>query len=332
SMQARVYAEDPAKNFLPSPGDIHTYFEPRFPGLRIDSGIDSPVSIRPDFDPMISKVIATAATREEAIMLLERSLKNYKVTGLSTNREFIISLLRNSDFIKNSISTSWLEKNRENIIENQMLRRKEIKPVTIYSAWLIKVLFTRNKKKNDIWHEVGYWRHQARKSFVYEGKQVDIYIAEKKRDKVLFLLEDKEYELQLTSMNDEQIIFLVDGEWNCATVSIGKDIDDIVFINGYEFRIRPLDYLPRDPFYKETYLNNVSGPRIIKSPLHGRIVKMSAELDKKINKGELLFTLDAMKIENKVVSPWEGCVKEIRVKEGDQVSIDQEIIVIDDCK
>lgn len=332
SIQARLYAEDPSRNFLPAPGNIYTYLEPRFPGLRIDAGIDSPGIIRPDFDPMIAKVIATAVTREEAIMLLQKSLKNYKVNGLYTNREFLISLLSDPDFLNNRISTTWLEKNRQKIISNQIISREEISRINIFSAWLVKVLFSRRMEKQDVWHEVGYWRHQVRKSFIYQNQQVDIYVIEKKKDRIKFSLEDNEHEIQFRSMKEEQIIFLVDGQWNCATVTTGKDIDDIVFLNGYEFRIKPLDYLPDVPFFRDTYGNNISGPRVIKSPLHGRIVKLNAIVNKRISRGELLFTLDAMKIENKVVSPYEGCIREIRIKEGDQVTIDQEIIIIDDCK
>jgi acetyl/propionyl-CoA carboxylase alpha subunit len=332
SVQARIYAEDPARNFLPAPGNVWSYVEPRFPGLRIDAGIDSPGIIRPDFDPMIAKVIATAFTRDEAIRLLQKSLINYKVTGLFTNREFLISLLNDPDFLNNIISTTWLEKNRSKILNDQKIRREEISRVNIFSAWLVMVLFTRKMEKQDVWHEVGYWRHQVRKSFVFEGEQIDLYVSEKKKDRIRFSLEDNEYELQLRSMKEEQIIFLVNGQWNCATVTTAKEIDDIVFMDGYEFRIKPMDYLPEVPFLRDNYGENVTGPRIIKSPLHGRIVKLNAVLNKRISRGDLLFILDAMKIENKVTSPWEGCIREIRIKEGDQVSIDQDILIIDDCK
>lgn len=331
SIQARIYAEDPSKNFLPSPGAVHKYIEPVFPGLRIDSGTNSPGPVHSDFDPMISKVIVSAGTREDAIHLLENALKNYQVTGLHTNREFILSILRNEDYIENRISTTWLEAMKSSLLENQELQRKKVDIGSIFAGWLLKVLFTGSTLRRDPWHVVGYWRHQMRKSFIFEEKQYDIFVSEKKKDWMVFDWEGNTHEVLLQSMNENKIIFHLDGDWKCVSVTSGKGMEDIVFINGYEFRIKPLDYLPVKPFFREVDSETVSGPRYIRSPLHGKVVKLNASLNQRISKGELLFTLDAMKIENKIISPYEGCIKEIRISEGDQVSIDQEILVIDDC-
>lgn len=331
SIQARLYAEDPYKNFLPSPGNIYDYKEPLLPSLRIDSGIDSPARILPDFDPLISKVIITEATREEAILSLRKALKLYKVSGLATNREFIISLLSDKDFVNNNISTTWLENAREKLITDLNTERNKIAPERIFSVWLLKVLLNQNKESDEAWNYIGYWRQMIRKSFVFEGKQYDILVLERKKDKLRFELNDKVYEVELRSMNMNKIIFLLDKKWSCGSVVNGKDIEDIVFIDGYEFRLKPIDYLPDIPFLKENISADLAGPKIIRSPLHGRIVKLNAMLNQKVKKGELLFTLDAMKIENKVISPYKGCIKEIRINEGQQVSIDQEILIIDDC-
>jgi len=103
SIQARLYAEDPEKSFLPSPGEVFDYSEPHLPGLRIDSGMNSSSILYPDFDPMISKVIATASSRDEAIRLLQKALSEYLISGVTTNREFLISLLSDEDFKRESI-------------------------------------------------------------------------------------------------------------------------------------------------------------------------------------------------------------------------------------
>ena len=329
AIQARVYAEDPGKNFLPSPGNIYHYSEPEFPGLRIDSGIDSPSMIYPDYDPLISKVIAKAASREEAILLLKKSLMNYKIAGVRNNREFLLSLISDPDFIRHEVSTTWLENKKDIIIGKLVESKKEIQNSSVFAAWLIKVLFTNASAGTNPWQRVGYWRHHIKKSFLYEARQYDIQVMEKKKSRLIFKLEEQEFDVQLRSMNEEKILFTVNGNWCCATVTTGMDIEDIVIIRGFEFRLKPMDYLPDMPFVRDDSDSNPSGPRIIKSPLHGRVVKMNAILNQRVNKGELLFILDAMKIENKIMSPYEGFIKEIRINEGDQVSIDQEILIID---
>ncbi len=331
SIQARLYAEDPSKNFLPSPGNIYAYDEPSFPSLRIDSGIDSPARILPDFDPLISKVIVTEPTREEAILSLQKALKQYEISGLATNREFLISLLNDKDFVDNNISTTWLEKKRKKILTDLTDTKNQISLERIFAVWLIKVLMNQNRESREPWNYIGYWRNMIRKSFLFEGKQFDILVLERKKNKLRFELNNKAIEVELQNMSQQKIIFLLDGKWSCGSVVSGKETEDIIFLDGFEFRLKPLDYLPDIPFLKESVSADSSGPRIIRSPLHGRIVKLNAMLNQKVKKGELLFTLDAMKIENKVISPYKGCIKEIRINEGQQVSIDQEILVIDDC-
>ncbi len=332
SIQVRLYAEDPAKNFLPSPGTLLRYSEPSLPGLRIDSGVDSPVEVLPDFDPLISKVIVTEASREEAIQTLYKALKNYMISGLSTNREFILSLLSNEDFLQNKISTTWLESARERILKDLSQQRYKTEPLRIYSAWLLKVLLNQDNKSNDIWKRIGYWRQLIRKSFVFEGRQIDLMITGRENNVLFFSQDQEKHEVHLKSRNKEKIIFLLDGKWSSASVIEGEDIEDIVFIDGFEYRLKSVDYLPEIPFMKDAFSSDSSGPRIIRSPLHGRVVKLNAIINQVVDKGELLFTLDAMKIENKIISPYKGCVKEISIIEGEQVSFDQEILVIDKCK
>ena len=331
AIQARIYAEDASKNFLPSPGTIFYYREPAFPGLRIDAGIDSPVEISPDFDPMIAKVIAWAHTREEAILLLEKSLESYYISGLTTNREFILSILNHQDFRKNKISITWLETARENLIEAGEQRKSKTDPLRIFSAWLLKTVFDRKEHKKDVWHEVGYWRHQIRKSFIFENHQYNIQILERNKDGILFQLNEDVHHAELRSLQNNKILYLLDDSWNCAVVVSGMDSEDSIFVDGSEFKITPLDYLPLTPYLKEETLENTSGPKSVRSPLHGKIVKFNASLNEKVSRGQVLFTLDAMKIENRIMSPWEGCIKEIRVRDGDQVRIDQEILIIDVC-
>ncbi|MFW5820847.1 MAG: acetyl-CoA carboxylase biotin carboxyl carrier protein subunit, partial [Bacteroidota bacterium] len=228
------------------------------------------------------------------------------------------------------ISTTWLEKERKKILFSQAGERKKIKPAKIFSAWLLKVLLNQENESKDTWKHIGFWRQMIRKSFIFEGEQIDIIVLEKSRDHVKFEIKDRIYNVELRSTNDNKIIFSLDGNWSCGSVIINRDIEDLVFIDGYEFRLKPLDYLPEVPFLRDDAVSGISGPKIIRSPLHGRIVKLNAILNQQVNKGELLFTLDAMKIENKIISPYKGFIKKIHINVGQQVRFDQEILVIDD--
>lgn len=109
AMEARVYAEDPANGFVPSPGRIHFAREPEGPGIRVDSALQSPGEVSPFYDPMLAKVIVHAASREDAIRRLDRALADTAVIGIQTNVGFLRRLLQHEAFRDFAISVEWLD-------------------------------------------------------------------------------------------------------------------------------------------------------------------------------------------------------------------------------
>jgi acetyl/propionyl-CoA carboxylase alpha subunit len=108
-IEARVYAEDPANGFLPQAGRILLYREPRMPGIRIDSGIDEGSHVPLHYDPLLAKVIATAATRDEATRRLVCALREFPILGVHTNIEFLLRILDHPRFRAGDIDTGFLD-------------------------------------------------------------------------------------------------------------------------------------------------------------------------------------------------------------------------------
>jgi 3-methylcrotonyl-CoA carboxylase alpha subunit len=110
AIEARVYAEDPAHGFLPQAGSLVRYVEPRWPGIRVDSGVAEGDEVSVHYDPMIAKVIATAETRELAIARLAAALREFSVDGVRTNLPFLVSLLELPAFRGGAIDTGFLDR------------------------------------------------------------------------------------------------------------------------------------------------------------------------------------------------------------------------------
>ena len=108
SIEARLYAEDSARGFLPSTGQLLRYRVPVGEGVRADSGVAEGGMISMFYDPMIAKLIATAPTRPEAIDKLRLALDHYQVAGVATNRQFLSSILADADFRSGDITTCLL--------------------------------------------------------------------------------------------------------------------------------------------------------------------------------------------------------------------------------
>ncbi len=330
AIEARIYAEDPCNGFMPVPGRITDYREPEVPGIRIDAGISGPDIMLPGYDPLIAKVIAAGKNRAEAIGRLKKALREYFIAGTVTNRSFLLNLLDDKVFLENRISTGWLELSRERLAAVMNEKAALIPRPEIFALWLAAGLYGNQKgEKAGVWESLGYWRHEIRKSLIFGEKQYDLFITDRKKDGFSFETGGKLYHAGLKKTGTGRIILGLGEHWISGTVSAGSGIEDTVFTGGYEFRLKPLDFLPSEPFTTEQKGKTRSGLRIIKSPLHGKIVKMNAAKGEMVARGELLFILDAMKIENKIISPFDGKIKEVRVNTGDQVVMNQTVLVIE---
>ncbi len=113
ALECRVYAENPETNFLPSPGVIEYLRTPSGPGIRDDSSIYNGSEITPFYDPMLSKLVTWADTREAAIMKMESALREYIVLGVKTNIGFLIRTMDNDEFRKGKIDTGFIERHPE---------------------------------------------------------------------------------------------------------------------------------------------------------------------------------------------------------------------------
>ena len=125
SIEARVLAEDPRADFLPTPGPLLRYREPSGEGVRVDSGVRSGGRVHAQFDSMIAKVIATAETRAEAIERLATALASFVVHGTTTNIPFLQAVLRHPDFRSGDFSTRWIGDNLEELNRPLLPKRLE---------------------------------------------------------------------------------------------------------------------------------------------------------------------------------------------------------------
>ncbi len=135
AIEARVYAEDPYNQFMPSPGLIEHVTEPLGPGIRHDGYIYNGYKIPIFYDPMISKLIVWASTREEAISRMKRALYSYKICGVNTNLRFLERIMETPDFIEGKYNTTFIEKNEEFLMKKNTLG-KSVEDVAIAAAFL----------------------------------------------------------------------------------------------------------------------------------------------------------------------------------------------------
>jgi acetyl-CoA carboxylase biotin carboxylase subunit len=116
AIECRIYAEDPASGFLPSPGTIESLVTPAGPGIRDDGGAYPGCTISSFYDPLVSKLCVWAPTRERAVMRMRRALREYIVTGIRTNLAFHEKLFAHPDFVAGRYDTGFLERNKSALL------------------------------------------------------------------------------------------------------------------------------------------------------------------------------------------------------------------------
>jgi acetyl-CoA carboxylase biotin carboxylase subunit len=116
SIECRIYAEDPACNFMPSPGTVRTLVVPGGPGVRDDSGIYEGFTIPTEYDPLISKLVVWGGDRPRALARMVRALQEYRLTGIRTNIRYLERIVRHPDFAKGEYDTHFIPRHQEELL------------------------------------------------------------------------------------------------------------------------------------------------------------------------------------------------------------------------
>jgi acetyl-CoA carboxylase biotin carboxylase subunit len=110
AIECRVYAEDPANNFFPSPGRITQYVEPSGPGVRVDGGVYAGWNVPLDYDPLLAKLSTWAGSREAAIERMWRAVSEYRVLGITTNLSLFREIMRDEKWLAGELDTGFLDR------------------------------------------------------------------------------------------------------------------------------------------------------------------------------------------------------------------------------
>ncbi len=166
ALECRVYAEDPARNFLPSIGQISYYQRPSGPGVRVDDGIATGAHISPFYDPMLAKVITYGHDRAEAIRKMERALRETAVLGVTTNIPYLLAILGEAHFRNGRTPTNYLQTHMAGWRPQPDPTEAEMLAIAV-----IEMLHSGGKSggkiagdgetavQPDPWNEVGAWRN-----------------------------------------------------------------------------------------------------------------------------------------------------------------------------
>jgi 3-methylcrotonyl-CoA carboxylase alpha subunit len=307
AIEARLYAEDPARGYLPSVGAIsHLRWPDAASGLRLDTGVDAGDEVSTYYDPMLGKIIAHGESRAAATDLLHSALEQIEIVGVATNRALLTSVLADEEFRRGSVGTDYLS------VRHARLRFAEPEAAALDIALAAVWCATRQTDVNALWEDSRGWRLAGpastawvfgQRSVVVELCAPDTYAARLGREEFsVRVLERRAHSLHVECNGQVLRIRLIDA-----------DRELHLFRPGLHAVLRAAR--------TEDALQVAAGAEqgSLLTPLPGTIVAVHVAAGQKVARGAPLVTVEAMKMEHTLTAPEAGVVARLAFGLGDRV-------------
>lgn len=330
AIEARIYAENPENNFLPSTGRINRYRMPeQNVHVRIDTGVRQGDEISSYYDPMIAKLIVWDSNRTAAIRRMKKALSDYRIAGLTTNLHFLTRLIGHEKMAQGEIDTEFIERNKDALL----VEKKNASKTALALATLYVLL---NRANNSLetgkasldpyspWHLNTGWRlneqYQHRIVLLDWGKEVVLTVHYRPSG---YYLELEEYCVDISGELLESGDILADIGGNRVTGSVVQ--------HGHELTVVTTDgsykLLLQDPVSMED--DESTGGNTVNANMPGKVIKVNIKEGDSVERGQALLVLEAMKMEHTLTAHVSGSVKALYCQEGDQVSEDSPLVELE---
>ena len=324
AVEARIYAENPRKNFMPSVGRITTWRLPEAShGLRIDAGYRQGDGVSPHYDAMLAKMIAWAPSRDQALERLNRALEQSEIRGVVTNIPFLSALVSHAELRANRIDTGFIER------QLPYLTAADALPGDLEFAASVAIILSDEASVMRLqppspWLSAG-WMPVGLRQRVFtfrpsEGAEQRVSLTYGKGPLTLSIGE-RHYGFASSSA--------ADGELDLTLDALTSRV--FAVIEGHDLHIRTrngrFDLHWIDPFGGDAD-DEVGDDRIV-APLPGTVVALLADIGASLDKGAPILTLEVMKMEHTLRAPFSGVLKAIKCKVGDIVGEGTELAEVE---
>jgi geranyl-CoA carboxylase alpha subunit len=312
AIEVRLYAEDPGNNFLPQTGPVLQWQPADIPGVRIDHGMLTGGEISPHYDPMVAKVIAYGKTRTDAARLLARAVEDTVLLGVNNNKQFLVNILRHPVFVQGDTSTAFIERH---FSDDESLKPAQADAESLAIAALL-ILNTKHREgfstglagATPLKLQVGDKTH----SLAVHINGTTITIKEG----------DASYAITLLNMQHHLITYQFAG----IRRQIAWDQQENTFYldraNG-NLSITNITHAPAASADSE-------GDGLLRAPMDGAIVSLLVKEGDRVQKGQTLVIMEAMKIEHQLKANRDGTIHQLAIAEKQQVKKRQQLLTIQD--
>ncbi|MHB1986965.1 MAG: acetyl/propionyl/methylcrotonyl-CoA carboxylase subunit alpha [Acidimicrobiales bacterium] len=343
AIEARLYAEDVDKGFLPVAGRVEVWREAISPVVRYDAGVETGTVVGTEFDPMLAKVVAHAPTRGEAAARLAFALERTAVHGLVTNREFLVAVLRDEAFLAGETTTSFLDQHR-------IPAALELPPGRIEVAAAVASLSAEQQERGRasvLASLPSGWRMSVmppqRRRYRARDQEITVEYHSTKDDRFEAVVLARGSFAEVSDSSEESLVAGIGGAVGYSVVRHGGSpsrpdltIGDerpamsltwsggTVWVDFDSGESVELTCLPRFPDPEPV---PVSGGLV--APMPGMILSVHVAAGDRVETGQLLAVVEAMKMEHRITAPVAGRIRELPATSGLQVASGDLLVTIE---
>ena len=301
AVEARLYAEDPAAGFLPSPGRIHLARFPERPGVRVDTGIETGAEVPPFYDAMIAKLIGHGGTRGEAYANLTAALDDTVVAGPASNLDFLHKLAERAAQGGEALSTRFIERHLDELTatrgDDAVIQAGAAGLVTMTARDAGQMRRARSSETAGPWDAVDGFEYTGTRSLAYD-----------------VLADGKPHRVTLSWGPDGARPAMLSGGGGKPAELIAAGEDIIVWHNRRQVRMRW-------PERKSAGAGGDAHAGALRSPMPGRLAKLLVKAGDAVARGDRMAIVEAMKMEHVLHAPTDAVVVSLPRAEGEQVEM-----------
>ena len=325
AIEARIYAEDPLRNFLPSIGRLVRYLPPDGEGVRVDTGVFEGAEISLYYDPMIAKLVAYGASRSEAIARLGAALDAFYIRGLSHNVAFLAAVLQKPRFAEGRLSTGFIAEEFPQGFAGIEPSPDALDLALAAAAAIQRIIAEQEARITG--QLAGHGRVVPEEWIVAIGAAQHAVRAGREAGAVAVTRADGKRHVVATDWQPGQPLFRarIDG----AAVIFQVDRDGIGFRLTRAGTVLAVKVLPPRAAALLAQMPVKQPPdlsRYLLSPMPGLLVSVAVGEGQEVKAGEELAVVEAMKMENVLRAERDGTVAKVRARAGDSLAVDQVIL------
>jgi len=321
AVEARLYAEDPTRGFLPATGTLHTIEIPCGEGVRVDSGVETGSVVSPYYDAMLAKVIAHGATREQASARLAAALAGARVHGVRTNRDLLVRVLRSEAWLSGDVDTSFLEQHDPKVLGAPLADDDAVRLHALAAA--LGAAAERRATASVLTGLPSGWRNlpstRQTTSYALGEREVAVGYAHRRGGTVAEVDGQALDDVVLRSASADAVDLEVAGvrrTFALRTVGGTTWVDSALGATA----------LVEVERYPEPGSGLAEGALV--APMPGTVVRVDVAEGDAVTAGQVLVVLEAMKMEHAVRAPLDGVVEQVAVVAGQQVESETLLAVV----